>query len=348
MIYRAIQLSIVIQMALSKELWWPSGARLFPLVPAFDVLDGISGWISGLLSSLLALSVIAMVSGFWSKRKHAITGIVLMSLLGIIDLNRLQVWVWMWFLFWILDIWGGGSKHGYRWVLAGIYFWGGLNKLNPWFLDNFDWFCAAFEWSSPFVGNKLAAGLAAIFELVLGMFLLWHSSRRWAIWGVFLIHCYILLVIGPIGYNWNQVVWPWNIAMMGLVWHFFRELGEEKKPICYFIVLVAILVWVMPVLNFFGWWPESFSWKMYSNTQREAGIVSAVGRPCLVLAPYWDRYSVEDRYLQIDDWSYAELKVPAFNSIRTFEKVLVYTRDCSDAPSDRIQLDIYTVNRWKR
>lgn len=136
--------------------------------------------------------------------------------------------------------------------------------------------------------------------------------------------------------------------MMGLVWHFFRELGEEKKPICYFIVLVAILVWVMPVLNFFGWWPESFSWKMYSNTQREAGIVSAVGRPCLVLAPYWDRYSVEDRYLQIDDWSYAELKVPAFNSIRTFEKVLVYTRDCSDAPSDRIQLDIYTVNRWKR
>ncbi len=311
MIYRAIQLSIVIQMALSKELWWPSGARLFPLVPAFDVLDGISGWISGwisgLLSSALVLSVIAMVSGFWSERKHAITGIVLISLLGIIDLNRLQVWVWMWFLFWILDIWGGGSKHGYRWVLAGIYFWGGLNKLNPWFLDNFDWFCAAFEWSSPFVGNKLAAGLAAIFELVLGLFLLWHSSRRWAIWGVFLIHCYILLVIGPIGYNWNQVVWPWNIAMMGLVWHFFRELGEEKKPIRYSIVLVAILVWVMPVLNFFGWWPESFSWKMYSNTQREAGIVSAVGRPCMILAPYWDRYSVEDQYLQIDDWSYAEL-----------------------------------------
>lgn len=347
--YRAIQISIVIQMALSKELWWPTGARLFPMVPAFDVFDGTSIWISGLLSSILVLSVVAMISGFWSERKHAITAILLMSILGLIDLNRLQVWVWMWFLFWILDIWGDGSKDGYRWLLSGIYFWGGLNKLNPWFSDNFDWFCAVFDWSSVLVGSKLAAVFAAILEMVLGLLLLWRENSRWAILGVILIHCYILLVIGPIGYNWNQVVWPWNIAMMGLVWHFFGELEKkEKKPIRYSVILVAILVWVMPVFNFFGWWPESFSWKMYSNTQREAGIVSTVGRPCWVLAPYWDRYSVEDRYLQIDDWSYAELKVPAFNSIRTFEKVLSYTRGCSDAPSDRIQLDIYTVNRWKR
>jgi uncharacterized membrane protein YphA (DoxX/SURF4 family) len=273
---------------------------------------------------------------------------VLVGGLVILDINRLQVWIWMWFLLWLLDIWGNGKGDGYRWVLAGIYFWGGLNKLTPWFSDNFDWFCAAFEWTVPLVGNKSAAILAGVFELALGVFLLLPAFRNWAIGGVILFHAYVLLVIGPFGYHWNQVVWPWNIAMMGLVWHFFREVEEVEEATPYLTILVSVLVWGMPALNFWGWWPESFSWKMYANTQREAGIVSAFGRPCPALAPYWDRYSVEDRYLQIDDWSYAELKVPAFNSMRTFEKVLEHTRRCSDGSPDSIQLDVFTVNRWKR
>jgi len=52
--YRFIQLSIVIQMLLSSELWWPSNGRLFPVVPVVDALESVPNSISGFLSSLLA------------------------------------------------------------------------------------------------------------------------------------------------------------------------------------------------------------------------------------------------------------------------------------------------------
>lgn len=346
--YRILQLSIVVQMVLSSALWWPSSGRLFPAVPVVDFLERVPYWVSGLLSSIFVLSVVAMVAGYWSLRRHAIAAVFLILLLGLLDLNRFQVWVWMWCLFWLLDMFGGIVTRGYILVLSGIYFWGGLNKMTPWFADNFDWFCESFGVTSGLAGNGVVAYLVAAFELFLGVLILFQPYKSWTVLGVILFHLYILLVIGPVGYNWNQVVWPWNIAMVGLVWGLRKDSGVHMGRFRPPEVAVILLVWLMPVFNVVGWWPEPFSWKMYSNTQREAGIVSEGGLPCEVLAPYWNRYAVENRYLQIDDWSYMELKVPAFNSLRTFEKVLGYTRACSAKPADQIRLEILTVDRWKR
>ena len=136
--------------------------------------------------------------------------------------------------------------------------------------------------------------------------------------------------------------------MIGLVWHFFKE----KSPVSFqwntMTLIILILVWVMPALNIWGYWPESLSWKMYANTQREATIYAPNGSPCETLAPVWKKYATDGQYLLIDDWSTSELNVPAFNSVRNFKRALQYVQKCAPASETVVQLKVLTVNRWSR
>jgi hypothetical protein len=194
----------------------------------------------------------------------------------------------------------------------------------------------------------IGAYSAALGEMAIGFLLIWPATRRWGIIGVFALHGYILLVLSPLGLNWNNVVWPWNVAMMALVWHFFNH----KEPLTlHFSAVewtVGILVWVMPVLNIYQWWPESMSWKMYSNTQREASIHSSTGMPCAAISDIWQKKAVDNQYLVIDDWSYQELHVPAFNSMANFNRALAKIRECGHAKPGEVELKTLTVERWKR
>jgi len=62
---------------------------------------------------------------------------------------------------------------------------------------------------------------APVVELAIGLALWVPSLRRAAIAAAVVLHLAALLFLGPLGYNYNWVVWPWNLAMIGLVWALF-------------------------------------------------------------------------------------------------------------------------------
>lgn len=346
--YRLLQLILPLQMGLSAPLWWPSAGRIFPFCPIWDGFEGVPVWIVWLGSSLVVASAVARAAGWWSATNHALAGLILMAFLVVLDLNRLQVWVWMWGIFWIIDCLAGERSPAHAWVLAGVYAWGGFNKISPWFVDNFDWFCEAFALTRPLSGVVAAAYGAAVFEMLMGLLLLWAPARKWAVGGVLGLHVYILAVIGPFGHQWNAVVWPWNLAMMGWVWYFFIQHPPDLFQKNRANATAIVLTWILPLLHWWNAWPAALSWTMYANTQREATLRSETGLPCPTLQTIWERKAVYDRYLTIDDWAYEEIRVPAFNSLRNFERALDRVRRCAAVPPESIQLDILTVDRWKR
>lgn len=346
--YRWVHLLFPVQMWLSAQLWWPTTARLFPLTPVSDLLVGWPLLVSGILSSALAISCVVYALGF-GRRAHPAVALGLTTALCALDLNRLQVWVWMWWCLWALEVARrtAPSREGafQVWVLAAVYVWGGLNKLTPWFLVNYDWFCETFSLTAPLSGNAVAGYAMALTELLMGLLLLWPRTRRAGVWLAWGMHAYILLVLGPLGRNWNMVVWPWNITMMVLLGYFYYQ---NTKPASFSFSAVPLAVWVatwmLPAANIYGWWPESMSWKMYSNTHREATLIAPAGLPCPNLTPVWEKKAEYNRLL-IDDWSYEELHVPAFNSMRNYEYAAQCLRACK---GDSIELEILIVERWKR
>ena len=158
-LYRLLHLTIPLQMALSMALWWPGADRTFPLLPVFDFLGGVPGWISGVLSAALVLTLLVYVFGKLPVAKFVPIALVWLLLLVALDLNRLQVWVWLWILLWLADIvelrkpGNAGRLSLHTWILAGLYAWSGLHKMTPWFSTNFDWFCEAFQATAPFSGK---------------------------------------------------------------------------------------------------------------------------------------------------------------------------------------------------
>ena len=133
----------------------------------------------------------------------------------------------------------------------------------------------------------LALG-AATGEAMGGVLLLFPKTRRPAALFLAAMHGFILLMIGPFGYKWNAVVWPWNIAMMVALWAIFwrREACAWPTPnlICrawwrdarvqspLMVPAVVFLFGIMPILSFFGWWDSYLSFSLYSGSTCECDI----------------------------------------------------------------------------
>lgn len=107
-----------------------------------------------------------------------------------------------------------------RLLLAGTYFYSGIQKINfefvTWVFPRLvepvvgrtvhDW-PLQFQWS---------AGITvAVLEAAAGLSLLSGSRmRRCGAWILIAMHLSLLALIGPLGHGWNPIVWPWNVTMI--------------------------------------------------------------------------------------------------------------------------------------
>ena len=347
---------------------------------------GWAGLSIGILLFVLALSV------FFPKKKYTAPAL-LVALLWMVaqDLNRLQPWTYFYLLALGLMVFSKkNTSNTLRWLLAAVYFWGGLNKITPYFAaDNFPWFCEAFVWTKS-LGAFPAVGYAvAVAELLLAPRLLWRVTRSVFRWLAVGFHLFIVAALSPLGLDWNAVVIPWNVAMAGMVWVLFAgetrsfapqrrgifNLTQEtslrlrvsavknrlcvsavkklfgvsavKKHLCVSVVILA-LAWLFPVLNIVRLWPEPLAWKMYSNTQPEAGFFSENGPPCPGLQAVWNKHAYDaGAKLLFDDWAFDDLHVPAYNSPHTHQRLAQYLCRCAARPEGSGWWRL-TVHRWDR
>ncbi len=350
----------IFQIALSWPLWNPAAGRTFPLMPLWGAFH-FPDW----LHWVLILGLLGLLASLIVKPKNGILIVCTLAwLVGLIllDLNRLQVWVYFYGLMLLLHaperIFDVSKKTKDEPVgavivlLAIIYGWSGFFKITPYFAeDNFPWFCSAFDLTRPFGEWGLLGYGVGVAEMLLGPALLWRPTRRAACILAAAMHLCIIMVLSPWGLDWNHVVIPWNGAMIYLLWRIFAGTIDIHPFVQSSLRarIALIVAGILPTLNPIGGWPDALSWKMYSNTQVEWSLYAAASEDvCETAQFHWKSLSYDQKSkLLLDDWSRQEMGTPFVAADFSTRALRQYWCDCVARP-DSAGLLVLRVWPWDK
>ncbi len=326
---RFVALAAIVEVLISYSLWFPQ--REFPILPLITFPTAFLNF-EDFLAPLLLLALIIHAAGFF-LRASAISAVLFFLLAIILDITRVQPWVYQYILMFTAFVFATKKNVGenqqkealccFQIIIASIYIWSGLHKFNLFFpLSMVPWL---FE---PIITNQsqffalfiIFSFLLPPLEVLLGIGLFIKNYRRIAIIGLCLMHAIILYTIGPLGHSWNEVVWPWNILMMVMIILLFWK-AEEKA--CYLIKLnlknvpflvILFLSSIAPAFNFINLWPSYLSWALYSSDTYQAQI-SLPQEQLLKLPEVIQRSTIvsakeEESLIDIISWSEAVVGVP--------------------------------------
>lgn len=331
--------------ALSSRLWLSTG-RTFPNVPVFDLLPPVPApfdlaWLAA-LAALLAWSAASK-----RPRPYLFAALALAVGLALWDETRWQPWFYQYvFMLFVIAAAPEGIEgeeatlRACGLLVASLYFWAGVQKLNPRFFEEV---VPSLVADLPAWLARLATPLSVLVpltEVCAGLLLL---TRRWRRVGVALAlaaHVCVLLLFFPS--RRNKVVWPWNAAMAAFVLILFRGGSHglrgflPRRALTPQTAAVAFFC-LMPLLNIFGLWERYLSGALYSgNTAR--GSVRLSGAVAERLPPRVRPKARPDGVgaatLDLNHWSYAELKVPAYPSARVYRGAGRRLCEWAETPSD--------------
>jgi hypothetical protein len=328
---------LILGIVFSHELWFPI-ARTFPRVPLVFASPIL---IDQLLTVILIISLIFLVASFRPKAlfSAAITSLILLTFF---DQIRLQPWVYQYFLLLVILALQTDDKTRHtlclsQIIIAGLYFWSGIQKLNysfshetlPILLTPIQNLFPTVE--LPFVAIGL---IAAIFELLIGCGLVFRKTRSLAVLLTIATHAGILILL--ISKNYNSIVWVWNAILIVLVIVAFWKNDNSIKPLFIFanqpnwkvrlVTFIVLLSLFLPILSFAGCWNMYLSGALYSGNTAIAVIRINQGL-YQNLSPSAERsvfYSpkIEAQILPLAEWSIADLNVPVAPEQVVFKKAL--------------------------
>jgi hypothetical protein len=371
-VYLIVTLGFIAQIFLSQTLWY-SETRDFFLVPMFDALPLDLGNIGNMV--LFIGLLLSLIIGIFYQKKYLLFGVLgFLALLFLQDLTRLQAWSYQYFLmFLILFInWKKPTKEilpALQYVLIFTYFWSGIQKINPHYIDSVHpWLFNAFEWSKPLKDNVTIGYATAIIEALIGVGLYFRITRKIAVIGGILMHGLILSMISPWFLNWNSVVYPWNIVMICLLpvlfWNKKLKISESKnsllgesKNIRQFAILpkspvewlILVCVGILPVFNLFTHFPETISMTMYNGATSEITVFFAEDEMpnCIPHKAKADIYpALNGNLLSLDDWGIQELNVPIYDLPTYARKFGKQYCDCIDNKA-YAGIRITNIKRWQ-
>ncbi len=362
-VLQSVCVFFVVGMLLSWKLWF--GGAVFPDAPWLVV-----PWIGdgSLLSWLMVAWLIVL---FFVQKKRVIFWVLLaIGLLVLDDQMRLQprVYTYILVLFPFLLCFHKKESERIRIVfvclqvlLIGVYVWSWFHKLN----DNFVFMVypqivdALVTFADPVMREVVIFWWywIGVMELLLGLFLLFPSTRKRGVLLVLFMHCFILFYLSPLISWWNAVVYPWNLAMMVMVVMMFGGVDNHvlQKNISslwydrhYVLGLMIVFAWLLP---FFHWWGARdayVSFSLYSGKRTDL-YVQVYDEDLRLLDPLLQRYLVgtkeQNEYALIDVFhrSIGELQVPVYPERRVFRHIADYFCDAIDPT----RLKIYDYQRPK-
>lgn len=336
-----VSVGFIFGLLLSLKLWVSS--RFYPLTPILPISPLIPyplDWI--ILLILFGILVTTILS---SRPKSFIwASVTLVTLLVFLDQQRLQPWVYQYiFMLGALGLfswkWDDARAKDTalnicRFIVASIYFWSGLQKVNPGFIGSvFPWMIAPVTQLFPVSTHSAfyAFGIFVPFiEMAIGIGLVTRKFRTIAIWFALAMCALVLWTLGPFGHDWNSVVWPWNVTMVILVVLLFAK--TKNVPLQQIIwvknssfhKIVLVVFGILPLFYFFNVWDSYLSWSLYSGTTNESAIYMS-NRAKEQLPDYIRQFVQIDNQgrnvLSIADWTFAELNVPPYPETRIFKNI---------------------------
>jgi hypothetical protein len=341
LVVRALAASILACLAFSGKLWL--SARLYPLVPVLGVVPPFPWPLDLFVLALLVGLLVGLVTRPLSwPLAAAVVG--LFALLFAQDQSRLWPSFYQFFLLLLLLLAhrpGGGEPaaartlHGMRFVLAAVYFWGGVQKLTPhFFREEFPWFVRPLTdlLPGPVPWLPVLGLAAAVGEALLGIGLLTRRFRRIALGEALLMHAVILVCIGPLRGDWNDSAWIWSLATAGLAWLLFRA-AEPFRLATMFAAsraanvapaVVVVLAGILPVLDNFNRWDSALSFNVYTGNTRVGHVVmppgSAARLPREIAAHALSVGEME--VLDLNAWAMQEFNAGTYPADRVFRALL--------------------------
>lgn len=264
---------------LSFRLWLTD--RSFPLLPIADFTASFPNWLH---TGLFALSMVCLLLLIIKPDKRILIILLVTETISCLaDWNRLQPWEYF-FLFLLLAATLNRTaqqqaKH-WTWIISGLYFYSGFYKIDPGFVYNSfqNLILIKFLGMTKVPAWLLTFGyLPGILEMLAGIGLLFTKSVKVSAWFLISMHILILLVLGPLGVNQNNVVWPWNVFMIYMLWIILvKPIHASLKPELRLQDAVVILAWwIMPVFHMFGYWDAYLSGALYGGKAGQLYICPA-------------------------------------------------------------------------
>lgn len=350
-------LATLLGLIASTPAWLNS--HTFPLLPIFSAFPVLPAPWDKLLFGLMLVSLVVAV---WFYRPGVICFLAISLFAYCEDQNRGQAWVYMYWVMLLLTLLPAPANvAACRWAITTVYFWSGIQKCNQlFFKEQAAWFvsAAADKWHLPAFAVetfRLAAASAPVLEISIAIGLWFSRTRLPALVAVAVIHLFSLLFLGPLGHNYNWVVWPWNLAMIALAIALFptvtrprhapslsRETWIALRP-SKFALAVLIPFTLLPALSFKGLWDSAFSFALYSKSEATANIfisqrlndaLPSELRAYVISYPQYDPHVQGPFYFKFAPWAYEEMHIPPIAEPRNFLSVFNALRPYATEPED--------------
>jgi predicted DCC family thiol-disulfide oxidoreductase YuxK len=336
---------VVVQMlcvglAMSPHLW--IGPRSYPLAPVFDWLPRAGLTLDyTMFTAVFALAAAILVSSRPQKFIAALLAVILVFCL--LDQTRLQPWVFFYVallgtlaLFsWDSDDVAGRNStlNRARLIMAATYLFSGLQKININFVHNeFPWIVSPITGVVPAAAPALHwLGVAAPFiQVAFAIGLLTRRFRRISLMAAIAMHVFILMMFGPLGLDWNDVVWPWTAAMAVIDVLLFagkqdfswRDVVWSGRNPVHAGILMAFVG--LPLLSFANLWDSYLSAALYSGNIDQAEIyLDDSGRDSLppTMRAYLVHTAENTNVINVERWSIEDLNVTPYPEVRVYKKI---------------------------
>lgn len=319
---------------MSFKLW--TADRLFPTIPTFDFLQ----FDNSVHLGLYVISILGIAVVFFFPSKKIIASLIIVEIVScLLDQMRWQPWQFQYLLTLMFFLFAKDRKQFlslFVLLMGCTYFYSGIHKFDGSFLYTF--------WDKLVLTNYLHLDTQTIkmpvvhylglvpclIEIVIGVGIIFFRNKKYFCIAALLMHLFIILIYGPTGTNHNNIIVPWNVAMMLflLVFIFRKEVPQLQMQFfrSKLNTVAFILVGILPILSYFSQWDQYLSFNLYSgNTKILALCVDDVQQyPELqhYAAPTkTDNYCNSSHLIKLNNWALEELKVPVIPEERAFKKI---------------------------
>lgn len=219
-------------------------------------------------------------------------------------------------------------------LIAITYIFSGLHKFSGSFLYSF-WDRIILNRlldlpysmiKNPFV--HYSGLIFSVIEIFIGVGILFFRNKKYISILAILMHLFIVLLYGPVGLNYNIIIFPWNLVMIGVVLVLFYQNVAPRFTATFFSnklnVSVLIVIGLMPVFSFIGKWDDYLSYNLYSGNTKTLSICVDVVRGYPELEQHRSKVKsskfCDGNYLiNTTTWALDELKVPVYPEERVFK-----------------------------
>lgn len=302
--------------------------RFYPVVPLFDFTDGIPNIFH---LSLFCFSIACLVLVFAFPKNNLLLLALLLSETAscFLDVTRWQPWEYQYlFIVFVFLVNKNDRKAffaAFLFLMGSIYVFSGLHKMSGAFLYH-TWEYAILERflhvpreiaRNPYV--YYAGALLGLVEIVSGTWLLFAKNKKTAAWVLIAMHFFILIMLSPLGINYNMIVWPWNLAMILLLYFLLirKPIEIPLKPIFKKANLIVLLFWgILPIFSFFGLWDLYLSSALYTGKEKRMDL--CIGKKEMiddlkVFASTDGKTDCRGKIkIRLHKWAFDELKVPPY------------------------------------